>query len=187
MFGMNTLVVGNIPHTHLATAILEGAKQEFDDGLNNTHLVHVYEWAWLGDWVETVHQSATTGQYDRAKYPHGIIYGGPSIDGVLPEFHLNIDGIVENTAPGEITRRTCAIFAAEELICINQLYFQLVAAVILTEGTLAKQNCRIMLEELDRAQRSSLHPDRPFSFRLIVINDNGSVNVRIYNEWGNAY
>ena len=169
MFGATLIIVGNITNTQVAAAVTEATRQGEADGVSAATAIRVHQWAWLGDWIETAKVAELLGRWDKKQYPNGRIAGAPNAE----HFYLDLGHIVN----GGITPdpRECAAAASMSLLANDQDELRFVYGAIVSEATMAKENCRLMLSELARAQREIF--ELPFSIRVFVIRKDGTVKM----------
>lgn len=193
MFGFKTIVVGNMPNTKLAAAIT-AAKEHDGDKIDHTEIIRVYEWAWLGDWIEQVKelfdrskageswddltaslQTIRECSYSGEWYDMPVIAGAEKADA----FYLNIGACLESFHPSR-TREHVAYWASFSLIDIGPESFGMTYAIFLTEETHAKQNSKLMLKELARVQsESSLGNGADmFRIRVFIVKKDGSLEMQ---------
>lgn len=189
MFGPQTVVVGNMPNT-MRDAAIAAARELDDNKIDHTEIIRVYEWAWLGEWIQTLQEiiqkhrdtgktyvAIKEGLARRKKLLFSHVNGNWShfVAGAdhFEHFHLDINRVFGDSDP---TLGDCARVAANSLVRNDKDELKFVYSLIVTEDTFHKANSRIMFQAL-RERQSFIMDGLIFQIRVFVVKKDGSVEM----------
>lgn len=179
MFCFRTLVIGNITPTDVDKVKNFAEANGEGPSLNNSTFVHVYEEAWLGNWIAVVNEYLLNGTTNGKPCPTGIVNGS-----VEPgHFQLDLNRFsewMEDTGTERLTRENSQWLGAKSVVRVDPNNMELVYSVILTSKTSAKYRSRKMLNLLRVCQDEAFEGvyKSPFNLRVYTIGKDGRIHFR---------